>query len=77
MISPTDRKSRHCCDAKKSGKLGQSTQFGHSCHQTLIVLIFVSGALALAVLDDSFRPTFGDLAKIVVSGYIGWTMPHR
>jgi hypothetical protein len=42
-----------------------------------IVLILVIGSLAIAVIDKDSRPTFTDLAKVGVGGYIGLLMPRR
>lgn len=42
---------------------------------SIVVLIFATGALALAVIDENFRPNFAELAKLVIAGFIGWTMP--
>jgi hypothetical protein len=32
--------------------------------------------LGLAILDEGQRPAFAELAKIVISGFIGWMMPR-
>ena len=40
-----------------------------------VVLILVVGSLGLAILDENYRPTFADLAKVGVGGYIGWMIP--
>lgn len=75
MLIPKKRQARRRYDSFDTSSETRKSVTPN--YQTLIVLVFVSGALALAVLDHNFRSTFGDLAKIVVSGYIGWTMPHR
>jgi len=41
----------------------------------VVVLLFVVGIIGLAFLDQGFRPTFGELAKLVIVGFIGWSMP--
>ncbi len=43
---------------------------------TLIILILVTGSLALAIIDANLRPAFTDLAKVGVAGYFGWMMPR-
>lgn len=45
--------------------------------RSVVVLLLVVGALALAVLDEKFRPTFGDLAKVGVGGYLGQLFPSK
>jgi hypothetical protein len=44
--------------------------------RSVVVIILVVGALVLAVADDNFRPTFGDLAKVGVGGYLGQMLPE-
>jgi hypothetical protein len=44
--------------------------------RSVIVIILVVGALALAIVDANFRPTFGDLAKVGVGGYLGQLLPE-
>jgi hypothetical protein len=44
--------------------------------RSVIVIILVIGALMLAVVDHNFRPTFGDLAKVGVGGYLGQMLPE-
>ncbi|NEO32083.1 MAG: hypothetical protein F6K36_16945 [Symploca sp. SIO3C6] len=41
----------------------------------LVILILVIGSLGLSITDKEFRPTFADLAKVGVGGFIGWMMP--
>lgn len=41
-----------------------------------VVLLFAIGALVLAVLDPSFRPTYGHLADVAVGGYLGQLIPQ-
>ena len=44
--------------------------------QSVVVIILVIGALVLAIADHNFRPTFGDLAKVCVGGYLGQLLPE-
>ena len=43
----------------------------------LIALMAIAGSLYLAIVDPESRPIFEDLAKICVSGFIGWLMPRE
>ena len=45
--------------------------------RSVVVLLLVLGALSLAVLDEKFRPVFGDLAKVGVGGYLGQLLPEK
>ena len=40
-----------------------------------VVSILVFGSLVLAIIDEEYRSTFVDLAKVGVGGYIGLTIP--
>lgn len=40
-----------------------------------VVLILILGSLTLAVIDTNYRDSFADLAKIGISGFIGWMAP--
>jgi hypothetical protein len=44
--------------------------------RSVVVVILVIGALVLAIADHNFRPTFGDLAKVGVGGYLGQMLPE-
>jgi hypothetical protein len=44
--------------------------------RSAVVIILVIGALVLAITDHNFRPTFGDLAKVGVGGYLGQLLPE-
>ncbi|MBW4607352.1 MAG: hypothetical protein KME22_09020 [Hassallia sp. WJT32-NPBG1] len=44
--------------------------------RSIVILILVLGAFFLAIKDNSFRETFGDLAKIGVGGYLGQLLPQ-
>jgi hypothetical protein len=41
-----------------------------------IVLMLVVGGLGLSIIDEQFRPVFGDLAKVGVGGYLGQLIPE-
>ncbi|MGD1875229.1 MAG: hypothetical protein ACFB02_19520 [Mastigocoleus sp.] len=41
----------------------------------VIVSTLVAGSLILAIIDENYRSTFVDLAKVGVGGYIGLTIP--
>lgn len=45
--------------------------------RSIVTILLVSGAIALAVIDPSFRPAFGDLAKVGVGGYLGQLLPRQ
>lgn len=45
--------------------------------RSVVVLLLVLGALALAGIDEKFRPVFGDLAKVGVGGYLGQLLPGK
>lgn len=45
--------------------------------RSFVILVLVGGTLYLAVVDRSFRVTFGDLAKIGIGGYLGQLVPNR
>lgn len=42
----------------------------------LVMLIFALGALALAVIDESFRPKYADLAGVAIGGFFGHLLPQ-
>jgi hypothetical protein len=42
-----------------------------------VILILILGSLVLAVLDVNYRQSFADLAKIGISGFIGWMAPKN
>jgi C4-dicarboxylate transporter len=44
--------------------------------RSVVVIILVIGAFVLAIADHNFRPTFGDLAKVGVGGYLGQMLPE-
>ena len=43
--------------------------------RSIVVLLFVTGALILAAIDKEFRPTYGHLADVAIGGYLGQLMP--
>ncbi len=45
--------------------------------RSLVILILVCGVLYLAIADESFRPIFGDLAKVGIGGYFGQLVPKE
>lgn len=45
--------------------------------RSMVVLVLVFGTLYLAITDQTFRPTFGDLAKVGVGGYLGQLIPKK
>ncbi|WP_219725458.1 hypothetical protein [Fischerella thermalis] len=45
--------------------------------RSLIMILLVLGAMGLAVVDERFRPVFGDLAKVGVGGYLGQLIPEK
>lgn len=40
-----------------------------------IALVVVCGSLGLAILDESSRPFFADIAKMTLSGFLGFLIP--
>ena len=45
--------------------------------RSVVVILLVSGALILAILDSQYRPHFVDLAKMGLVGYFGQLLPRR
>ena len=43
---------------------------------TAVVIVLLGGALAIAIVDPSTRPSFIDLAKVGMAGYLGWMVPR-
>ncbi len=41
-----------------------------------VVLILVLGSLLLALYDENCRPAFLELAKLALTGLLGWLVPH-
>lgn len=44
--------------------------------RSLIVLLFVLGALVIAAIDPSFRPSYARLADVALGGYLGQLVPQ-
>ncbi len=44
--------------------------------RTAIALVLVAGTAILAIMDESFRPTFGEIAKLGLAGYLGQLVPR-
>jgi len=42
-----------------------------------MVLCMVLGCLAIAILDEEFRPVFADLTKVMISGFLGHLVPRN
>lgn len=42
----------------------------------LVMLVFAIGALAIAILDVSFRPKYADLASVAIGGFFGHLLPQ-
>ncbi len=45
--------------------------------RSLVTVILTVGAVALAFLDPSFRPTFGNIVSVGVGGYLGQMFPQQ
>lgn len=60
----------------KPKKSRQNQELTREGFLTVVVLVAVTGSLALAVLDEGSRPAFVDLAKVVVAGYLAWMTPR-
>ena len=45
--------------------------------RTAIALVLVTGATVLAIIDESFRPTFGEIAMLGLGGYLGQLVPRN
>ncbi|NEO33188.1 MAG: hypothetical protein F6K36_22740 [Symploca sp. SIO3C6] len=43
----------------------------------IVLMMLVGGSLCLAIIDPCFRPAFADLAKVGISGFLGWMMPRN
>jgi hypothetical protein len=44
---------------------------------TILTILFTIGLLTLAIIDEKYRSTFADLAKVCVGGYIGLLVPKK
>lgn len=43
---------------------------------TVVVIASIFGSLALAILDETYREPFLEIAKISIAGFFGWMMPN-
>ncbi|HEY9711322.1 MAG TPA: hypothetical protein V6D48_24140 [Oculatellaceae cyanobacterium] len=43
--------------------------------RSVVILGLLIGATTLAIMDSSFRPAYGDLAKIGLGGYLAQLLP--
>lgn len=44
--------------------------------RSLVILFLVLGGCGLAVIDEKFRPIFGDIIKFGLGGYTGQMIPR-
>lgn len=44
--------------------------------RSIIALLFVLGALVIAVIDPSFRDNYARLADVALGGYLGQLIPQ-
>lgn len=44
--------------------------------RSIVIIGLLFGATTLAVMDEKFRPAYGDLAKIGLGGYLGQLLPE-
>jgi hypothetical protein len=44
--------------------------------RSLVVLILVCGAVFLAIVDPSFRPSYSNLSNIALGGYLAQLLPQ-
>ena len=44
--------------------------------QSIVAVILVVGCLSLAWKDGVYIPSFYDLSKVGIGGYLGQTIPH-
>lgn len=66
-----DRSPRKMATYQKSNLLSKSPDT-----RDILILIFSLGATALAFLDQSFRPTYGEFLLLVIGGYLGQLRPR-
>jgi hypothetical protein len=45
--------------------------------RSLVVVCLLSGSLYLAIADINYRPSFADLAKVGLGGYLGQLVPRK
>lgn len=44
--------------------------------RSLVILLLVLGGCSLAIVDQKFRPVFGDIIKFGLGGYTGQLVPR-
>lgn len=44
--------------------------------RSVVVLLFVFGALIIATIDPSFRDSYAHLADVAIGGYLGQLIPQ-
>lgn len=44
--------------------------------RSLVILLLVLGGCGLAIIDEKFRPIFGDIIKFGLGGYTGQLVPR-
>ena len=72
-MSNSSKKKRKSQKARKQRPPGKD--FGQIV-LALMAFIAIAGSLYLATVDPESRRIFEDLAKIAISGFIGWLMPR-
>lgn len=45
--------------------------------RSVLVILLVSGALGLAIVDRQYRPSFANLAEIGLAGYLAQLIPKK
>jgi hypothetical protein len=45
--------------------------------RSLVVSLLTAGAIALAIHDPAFRPTFGNIVSVGLGGYLGQLFPQK
>lgn len=48
----------------------------HIDTRSIVIVGLLIGSTTLAVMDEKFRPAYGDLAKIGLGGYLGQLLPE-
>ena len=52
------------------------TTFSRLSIRSVVVLLFVIGALVIATIDPSFRDSYAHLADVASGGYLGQLIPN-
>lgn len=63
------------CDRKPSKSPGKPKLTLERKVLSAMALLVVCGALGLAIFDEASRPFFADIAKITLSGFLGFLIP--